>query len=61
MQTDFVTVAEAARLLAIQPSTIRGWILRREVPFIRIGKKTIRIERSTIDGIIERGRVHAGD
>jgi excisionase family DNA binding protein len=32
---------EAAKLLNISPFSLRGKVLRREVPFIKIGRRTL--------------------
>ena len=34
---DLMRVPEAACFLRLRPSTIRAWILRRRVPYVKLG------------------------
>ncbi len=36
-----MTVAEVARELGKSESTIRGWVARREIPFVPLGNTTV--------------------
>ena len=46
-----LTVPEAAALLRVKSATIRAWILRREIPYLHVGR-LIRIRRSDIETLI---------
>lgn len=46
--TDLLTVAEAAALLRLRPSTVRAWILNRKIPFCKVGR-LVRIRRADIE------------
>lgn len=52
-------VKEAAERLALSPFTVRAWVLERRIDFVRVGRKSIRIEESTIEDLVRRGRVPA--
>jgi excisionase family DNA binding protein len=56
---NLLTVEEFAECLALRPKTIRQWVFRREVPFVRVGH-SIRFRPETIDEIIQRGNVAVG-
>jgi len=49
---ELLTVDEAADLLRVKPSTIRAWVLKREIPFLHVGR-LVRIRRSDIEALIE--------
>jgi excisionase family DNA binding protein len=34
-----LTVDETAKMLRLQESTIRSWILKRRIPFVRLGRR----------------------
>lgn len=44
----FYTVAEAARLLAVNPSTVWRWIAAGRLPAHRVGQKALRIKREDV-------------
>jgi excisionase family DNA binding protein len=50
-----VTVNEAARILALRPSTVRVWCYQRRLARVRIGKRAIRIPLTEIHRIIRDG------
>lgn len=65
---EFVTVAEAAQLLRVAPSTIRRWIREGEVPAYRIGRRRVALKRDDLSNLItparpslETSRNEAGD
>ncbi len=53
-----LTVAQAARELAIRPKTVRQWIWRRRIVSVRVGR-CVRIPADAVDALIERGTVPA--
>jgi excisionase family DNA binding protein len=55
-QEILLRVDEAAERLAIKPATLRARILKREIPFVRVGR-SVRIKVSTIDALIADGEV----
>lgn len=36
---ELLTVGEAGKKLRLQESTIRAWILKRKIPFVRLGRR----------------------
>jgi excisionase family DNA binding protein len=55
---DLLTIAEAASLLTLKPSTLRAWILRRRIPFCKVGR-LVRIRREDIEAVIASSLVPA--
>lgn len=47
-----LTVRETAAVLRLSTSTIRAWILHREIPFIKLKNKAVRLRRVDIDALI---------
>jgi excisionase family DNA binding protein len=67
MQTHMTRAKQAARLLTlpqaaeewgIKVNTIRAWIYRREIDYVKIGR-SVRISEDTIQKLIARGSVPA--
>lgn len=52
-----VTVANAALQLSVKDTTVRGWILARKIPYVKLLGRSVRIKQSTIDSIIKEGTV----
>ena len=53
---DLLTLAEAAKLLRLKPSTIRAWILRRKLPYCKVGR-LVRIRRADVEAFISENIV----
>jgi len=53
---EFVTVAEAATLLRVAPSTIRRWIREGDVPAHRIGRRRVALRRADLARLIAPAR-----
>ena len=51
-----LTVSEAARTLGLQESTLRAWVMRRKIDYLKLGR-SIRIEQSEIDRLLADARV----
>jgi excisionase family DNA binding protein len=56
---DLLRVNEAAALLNIKPSTLRSWLWKRKLSFVRISARAVRVRRGDIEGLISRGLVAA--
>jgi excisionase family DNA binding protein len=56
---DFLTIAEAARIIHVAESTIRRWIREGELPAYRIGKRRVAVRREDLAGLI--GPVKSSD
>jgi excisionase family DNA binding protein len=52
----FVTVAEAATLLGVAPSTVRRWIREGDIPAYRIGRRRVALKRDDLSGLITPAR-----
>lgn len=55
MPDSFLTVAEVAELLKLNPQTVRNWIDRGELPAVRLGQRRVRIRQSDLDRLLEKG------
>ena len=55
---DLLTIGEAASLLRLKPSTIRAWILRRKLAYVKVGR-LVRIRRSDVEALITASIVPA--
>lgn len=56
-EDEYCTVAEAARLLKVNPSTIWRWIADRKLPAFRVGARRIRLKRQDVAALIQpRGK-----
>jgi excisionase family DNA binding protein len=53
-----LTIAEAASLLRLKPSTIRAWVLKRRIPHVKLGSRVF-IRRSDCEALIAASLVLA--
>jgi len=51
---EFLTVAEVAELLKLNPQTLRNWIDQGQLPAVRIGRR-VRIRRADFDRLVHEG------
>ena len=51
---EFLTVAEVATLLKLNPQTVRNWISAGQLPAVRIGRR-VRVTRADLDRVVEAG------
>lgn len=49
-----VTIDKAAEALGLKPPTLRAWMARRKIGFVRLGR-AVRIPESEIRRLIEAG------
>jgi len=57
-QKGMLTVEEAAKELGLKPSTIRAWILRRRITYVKLNR-AVRIPRAEVERIIREGTIPA--
>jgi excisionase family DNA binding protein len=57
-ESALLTVAEAGALLRLKPSTIRAWILRRKIPYVKFSRRVF-IRKADAEALIERSVVPA--
>jgi excisionase family DNA binding protein len=48
---------EAARYLGISYWTVRDLVFRREIPFIKIGRRVL-VDRLDLDAYLDRSKIH---
>jgi excisionase family DNA binding protein len=58
-RSDLLTVTEAASMLRLQISTIRSWVLKRQVPFVKLGGKRVFFRRSDLEALVAASVVPA--
>lgn len=56
---ELLRVEEFARGLNIKPATVRAWLLRRRISFVRVSSRAIRIPASEVDRILSEGMIPA--
>ena len=57
-ESGLLTIAEAANLLRLRPSTVRAWILRRKLPYCKVGR-LVRLRRADVESLISNSLVPA--
>jgi excisionase family DNA binding protein len=55
--SDLLTITEGSRLLRLKPSTLRAWILKRRIPYVKMGRVFLR--RSDLEKLIADSTVAA--
>lgn len=56
--SELVNVNEAARFLAVSPSTLYGWVWQRRISFVKVGR-AVRFDISDLQRFIAENRVEA--
>lgn len=54
LEETFLTVAEVAELLKLNPQTVRNWIDQGSLPAVRVGRR-VRIKRSDFEQVLAQG------
>ncbi len=49
-----LTVGETAQALGVKPATVRSWIWKRQIEYVKVSR-AVRIPAHEIDRLIERG------
>ena len=57
-ESDLLTVTEAASLIRLKPSTVRAWVLRRRIPYVKVGRRVL-FRRSDLEALITSSVVPA--
>jgi excisionase family DNA binding protein len=53
-----LTLAEAAERLGLRVATLRSWRLRRKnLPFVELGERAVRVRESDLEKLIGKGTV----
>lgn len=53
IEGDLLTVTETARILRLQPSTIRKWLLDKRLAHVKLGRRVF-LRRADLDALLER-------
>jgi excisionase family DNA binding protein len=56
--TELLTLPEASALLRLEVSTLRAWVLRRKIPYCKVGR-LVRIRRADVDALISASVIPA--
>ena len=51
---ELLTVSEASEVLRLKPSTVRSWVLKRRVPFVKLGSRVF-LRREDLSAVIAAG------
>jgi excisionase family DNA binding protein len=54
---ELLNVADAARFLAVSPSTLYGWVWQRRIPFVKLGS-AVRFDKADLQEYVDRNKVH---
>jgi excisionase family DNA binding protein len=46
-----LTLPEAGSLLRLKTSTLRAWVLRRKIPYVKVGR-LVRVRRADVEALI---------
>jgi excisionase family DNA binding protein len=59
MADDLLRVPEVAAILNLKEATVRDWLLKRRLPFIRLNARCVRVRRSDVERMIAERLVSA--
>jgi excisionase family DNA binding protein len=52
--SELLTIGEGSQRLRLQPSTLRAWILKRKIPFVKLGGRVF-LRMTDCDKLIDAG------
>jgi excisionase family DNA binding protein len=55
-ETELITVPEAAAFFRVTISTIRAWVLYKQIPYVKVGRM-VRFRRADCESLIAAGTV----
>lgn len=55
-----INISEAAGMLGVAVATVRRWVLRRQIPFIKLGA-AVRFDTNELEKWLKERRVPAGN
>ena len=55
---ELLTLAEAGSLLRLKTSTLRAWVLRRKIPYVKVGR-LVRLRRADLESLISNSLIPA--
>ena len=59
MTSDLLDIDEAAVFLHVKPCTVRSWVLKKRIAYVKLGRRVFLRKQDLLD-IIERSVVPAG-
>jgi excisionase family DNA binding protein len=57
-QSNLLRIDEAAKLLGVEISTLRSWVYKKRIPYVKLGG-CLRFRRADLDDFISEHRVPA--
>jgi excisionase family DNA binding protein len=57
-RTELLNVNQAARFLAVSPSTLYGWVWQRRIPFVKVGR-AVRFDMADLERFVLQNRIEA--
>jgi excisionase family DNA binding protein len=55
---ELVNINEAARFLAVSPSTLYGWVWQRRISFVKVGR-AVRFDMADLQRFVSENRIEA--
>jgi excisionase family DNA binding protein len=59
-RSNLLTIEESSALIRLKPSTLRDWLLKRKIPYVKLGRRVF-IRRSDIEALISASVVSAAN
>jgi excisionase family DNA binding protein len=56
-QPQLLDVGEVAEFLRLKPSTVRSWILKKRIPYVKLGRRVF-VRRSDAQGVIDSSVIY---
>jgi excisionase family DNA binding protein len=60
MNTDLLDVEESAAFLHVKSATVRSWILKKKIGYVKLGRRVFLRKQDLLE-MIERSFVRAGE
>jgi len=57
-ESGLMKVAEAAAFLRLKISTIRAWVLKRKIPYIKLGGKVL-FRKADLEAFVDKNVINA--
>jgi excisionase family DNA binding protein len=55
---DLLTIPEASSMLRLRPSTLRAWILRRRIPYVKLSRRVF-LRKADVEALISSSIIPA--
>lgn len=57
-ESSLLSIPETAGFLRLKASTIRAWVLKRQIPYVKLGRRVF-VRKMDAEALIEKGLVPA--